>query len=168
MRRDNIVAAPVGLAAALFFGLFFALSLTLTGCGHHFEIEEPDDFVELEDDRAGYAFRATSAHGVVLAVREVDNESEGNLEFWVDAIKNRMRMNGGYELLEEKDVTAKSGQRGKQLRFGRDQHGVTFRYWLTIFVSKDRVHLIEAGGREELFDEAAPRVERAIANVRVD
>jgi hypothetical protein len=138
------------------------------GCGHHFELTVPDDFVVLDDDNSSYAMRATSAHGIVMAVRELDNDPKGNLAFWVDAIRNKVRMNGGYALVEERDVTAGSGQSGKQLRFGRDQNGVAFRYWVTVFVGDSRIHVVEVGGREEIFTEAEPRIERAIAGLQID
>jgi hypothetical protein len=131
------------------------------------QITLPDDFVDLDEERDDYEMRATTAHGVVLATREVENDPEGNLDFWVDAIRNRLRRAGGYALLEEKEVTAGSGQRGKQLRFGRDERGQTFHYWITVFVTDSHVLVIEAGGRKELFEEAAERVERAIAGVQI-
>lgn len=150
------------------FAILSVVLLFVAGCGHHFEMNAPDDFVVLEEDASSFDMRATSADGVVIAVRELDNDPPGTLKFWVDAIRNRMRMNGGYALIEEKDVTAASGQRGKQLRFGRDQNGVAFRYWLTIFVGDSRIHLVEAGGREEIFTPAEARVERAISGIRLD
>jgi hypothetical protein len=147
---------------------FAWLSVLLGACGHHFEMEHPNDFVEIDEGYSSYDERAASAHGVVLGAREVENDPEGNLQFWVDAIKNRLRMNGGYALVEELDVTAATGERGKQLRFGRDQNGIPFVYWLTVFVTDDYIHLVEAGGREEQFREAEERVVAAINAFEID
>jgi hypothetical protein len=144
--------------------------LALAGCGHHFTIDAPDDFVELEperEQRRGYAMRATSADGVVIAVREIDDAREGSREFWVEAIRNRLRRAGGYALLEEEDVRAASGDSGHQMRFGRDESGRPYVYWITVFVRGDRVTVVEAGGRREVFEAEADDVRRAIASVRL-
>lgn len=144
------------------------LLLALSGCAAHFELGTPTGFVELDDDRSGYAARFTTADGVVIAVRELDNDPEGSREFWVEAIKNRLRMNGGYAFVEEVEVTAASGQSGTQLRFGRDQNGTPFTYWLTLFVGDDYLHIVEAGGRTELFESMAEQVAQTVASITID
>ncbi len=143
------------------------LLLVTSGCGANFAMTAPDGFVELEEDYSLYDARFTSADGVVISVRELEHEPHGDMDFWVEAIQNRMRMNGGYALLDTKDVHAATGQSGKQLRFGRDQNGTPFKYWITIFVTDDHIHIVEAGGRTEQFDAAEARVERAIAGFEI-
>lgn len=141
----------------------------LVGCGSHFDLTTPRDFVVLDQDeqaRRGYALRATTADGVVIAVREIENTRHGTKEFWVDAIRNRLRRAGGYALLEEQEVTASSGERGHQMRFGRDDNGHPYAYWLTVFVTDDRITLIEAGGRRETFEEQSTAVQDAILTLR--
>ncbi len=147
----------------------FAALLLLSGCGGATsDLTVPDDFVVLDEEWEDYQMRATNAHGAVLGVREVDNDVEGSLSFWVDAVKNRLRNRGGYALLEESDVSAASGHDGHQLRFGHDQNGSSYQYWVTLFVTPDTVYVVEAGGRTEVFEEAQPRVEQAIASLRLD
>ena len=136
--------------------------LLLAGCGGA-TLDVPDDFVVLEDDWADYDQRATTADGVVLSVRRVDNVGDGGLDFWARAVANRMRLYGGYALLEEPEVRLRSGARGRQLRFGRDEEGTPFLYWVTLFVDGGSVYVIEAGGRTDRFDAARPAIERAIA-----
>lgn len=141
----------------------------LAGCGSSASVEAPANFVVLEDDSyGGYEQRATNAHGVVLAVRDLDNEVEGNLQFWVDAIKNRLRTRGGYALLEEAEVQAASGHTGHQMRYGRDESGTSYHYWVSVFVTGERIVLVEAGGRREIFEETQPEVEQAIASLHLD
>lgn len=151
--------------------VLLVLSLAvLGGCGHHFELAAPDDFVALQEDeqaRRGYAMRATSADGVVIAVREIANDRHGSREFWVQAIRNRLRRAGGYALLEESDVRAATGETGYQMRFGRDESGRPYAYWLTVFVDDERITLVEAGGRRDTFDEQTASIESAIARVRL-
>ena len=150
--------------------LLFAAICASTGCGHHFEVRMPEHFVELDasaQERAGYALRATTAEGVVLAVREIANEEHGSREFWVDAIRNRLRRAGGYALLEERDVSLASGDSARQLRFGRDEAGRPYAYWLTIAVRSDVIILIEAGGRRDAFEAREAALTQAIASVRL-
>lgn len=143
------------------------MAACLAGCGSSAAMSVPDDFVVLEDDEADYDLRATNAHGAVVAIREIDNDVEGNLSFWVDALKNRLRTRGGYALLEEAEVSAASGHRGHQMRFGHDQNGSSHQYWLTLFVTPDTIYVVEAGGRTEVFEEAKPGIEQAIASLQL-
>lgn len=151
--------------------LVLMLSASLAGCaGRHFDLDTPDDFVELEEgaqQRRGYALRATSADGVVLAVREIDDDREGSREFWVQAIRNRLRRAGGYALLEEEDVRAASGDTGHQMRFGRDESARPYAYWVTVFVRDHRITIVEAGGRRETFDAQAEEIRRTITGIRL-
>jgi hypothetical protein len=148
--------------------LALALAALSVGCGHAFEMAAPQNFVVLDEDDEQYAQRATSADGVVISVREIDNDNEGSLQFWTEAIRNRLRIVGGYALVSEAEVRAGSGERGKQMRFGRDEGSRPYFYWVTLFVTDDHVFVIEAGGRRETFERLQPQIERAIARFQVD
>ena len=155
------------LAVLLASGL--ALGTGLYACGGTAShLVAPTNFLELDEPGESYAQRATSAEGVVLAVREVETAPYGPLAFWVEAIKRRMRNVRGYALVEERDVRAASGEAGKQLRFGHDESGGPYHFWLTVFVTDDYVFVVEAGGKKDLFEAAQPEIERAIAGYRVD
>ena len=151
----------------------FALSLSLAliaGCGPHFAIDTPADFVALDEAtqaRRGYSMRATSADGVVIAVREIDDPQRGSREFWVEAIRNRLRRAGGYALLEEETVRIASGDAGHQMRFGRDESGRPYAYWVTGRGRPGRVTVGEAGGARSVFDAQAEDVQRAITTLRL-
>ena len=146
------------------------LACTAFGCGSHFAVVAPNDFLELapeDSSRYGYDMRATSADGIVVGVREIENTRHGSRDFWVDAIRNRLRRDAGYALTAESDVTAASGQQGHQIRFGHDEASSPYVYWVTVFVTPDRVFVIEAGGRREHFESAQARIEGAISTFRV-
>jgi len=142
-------------------------AVNLAGCGPSFDMQVPDSFVELDEDSDAYAMRATSADGIVVAVREVDNDPTGNLEFWVEAIRNRVRRLGAYALIEEKKVTAASGQKGLEMRFGRDEDGVSYLYWLTVYVTDSHVYVIEAGGKKDRFEDVQSEVESTLAGFSI-
>ncbi|MBK8170114.1 MAG: serine/threonine protein kinase [Sandaracinaceae bacterium] len=143
-----------------------AAVLLLVACGSASHLTPPANFLALDENEEGYAQRATSAEGVVIATRELDNDHEGTLAFWVEAIKQRMQHTRGYALTAESDISIASGQRGKQLRFGHDEAGGPYVYWLNIFVEGDRVFIVEAGGKQDLFTTTQPQIEQAIAAYR--
>lgn len=149
------------LIAALVCGL-----TTLTGCSTPL-IQTPDKFLRLEHQEHEYAYRATSADGVVLAGRVFDYDKDlgGGLAFWVDAIKLRLSAVGGYALLKEQDIKAKSGLAGKQLRFGHDEKRGTYQYWVTLFVAGDRLVVLEAGGHEAKLSLHERAISSALASV---
>jgi hypothetical protein len=133
-------------------------ALLLAACGRPFDVKTAPGFIELEEP-SGYDYRATTPEGVVFSVRAIDNPSEqGDLAFWTRAITLRLRDVSGYALLDTHDVTAKDGTKGKQLRFGHDEQGKPYSYWVTLFVAQSRVFIVEAGGTK-------PQVERFTASL---
>lgn len=150
------------------FALVVLLVAPAAGCST-FALDAPEHFVKLQESEwSQYAMRAANADGVVLAVRVSDNEeTEGSLTFWADAVKNRLRTMRGYALLEEKPVRAATGEEGHQLRLGRDEGSQSYDYWVTLFVDDDNVHVVEAGGRREEFSRVKEAVEQAIGRFEV-
>jgi len=137
-----------------------AASLFGIGCGHGFTLKTPDGFVEL-DDQEEYAYRATTAQGVVMSVRVEPNRPKGNLSFWSDAIDLKLR-NIGYTAVEAREVKTKSGATGKQLRYTRTIYERPHIFWLTIFVTNADVFVLETGGDAREFEKAKDSVNAAI------
>ncbi len=150
--------------------LAFALFgfLVVAAC-RPFDIRTAPGFLELKEDSASYAYRATTPEGVVVAVRVVGLEGEGSddLSFWTKALTMQMRDVSGYALLESHDVRSLDGVSGKQLRFGRDESGKPYVYWLTFFTSGSKLVIVEAGGSKPTFENASPSVQWMIQSVRV-
>ena len=145
--------------------LLVLASLAFVGCGNHFAINAPTNFATLrEADRNGYQMRATTADGVVLGVREIENDTHANQAFWATAIRNRLTRSGGYALLSETEIRTTQGDVGLQLRFGRDENNTPYDYWLTVFVTEGRIFIIEAGGRRARFEAERANVEASIAS----
>lgn len=156
--------------------LLLTALVVFTGCEDApFEVETPPEMIELhtDDDRR---FVAMTADGVVVrarAIRQGDDDDQvadsprAEHDFWVRAIRERMRTRGGYALLDEVDVQSADGTEGTRLEFGRDHEGTPYVYWMTLFVTDDTVHVIETGGREDRFDDATEAVEAALDTYRV-
>jgi hypothetical protein len=132
------------------------------------EIKTAPGFLQLKEE-GSYAYRATTPERVVVAVRVENVEGDGSddLSFWTRALTLQMRDGNGYALLETHDVQSHDGVKGKQLRFGHDEDGKPFSYWLTFFASGKKLVLVEAGGNKSQFDAAASSVQWMIQSVRV-
>ncbi len=140
------------------------LALLVAGC-HGFDAKTPGGFVEL--DSPGYDYRAASADGVVLAARSLKNSPKGTLSFYSDVTKRKLREGDGYALVEEREVVARSGQRGSMLRFGRDVGGAAQSYVVTLFVTDDRIFVLEAGGARGDVEAHAADIDAAISGFAI-
>ena len=143
--------------------LALALAFT-TGCGSSFVPAQPPEFVEVENDHDAYDHRATTADGLVMAVREIEHDPQGKREFWVRAVENRLRDQGGYALLEKREVKNAQGIEGTQLRFGHDEGKTPHLYYVTLFVTEDTIFVLEAGGTKELVERHAQQIDWSIQN----
>ncbi len=148
------------------FTLLLVSSMALA-CSSSFEAKTPAGFVELDEPHSSYAYRATTADGLVVAVREIDHEPKGELSFWSKAIENELRQRGGYALLASRDVKTREGLSGKELRFGHDEGAVPHEYNVTLFVTDSKLYLLEAGGTKELMTRHAKELNEYVAAFRV-
>lgn len=137
------------------------LFFLVVACGKPFKVQTAPGFVELEKQQDwAYQYRATSPEGVVFAVKTIDvDESKGDLDFWTKAVTLQLRDVQGYSLLDTKDTTSLDGTKGKTLRFGHDEDGKPFEYWLTLYLAQSRLFLVEAGGAQAHFERFKPSVE---------
>ena len=147
------------------FGLGLILAALVAGCS--VSITTSRGFVELKH-QAEYDYRATSADGLVIGVRELDNDPRGELQFWTRAIENQLRRQGGYALLETRDVKSKDNVPGKQLRFGHDEGKTPHLYQVTVFVTDSTIALLEVGGTKELVTAHAAEVDAAVGSYSVE
>ena len=145
----------------------FGAGLLLGGCGTSFEAATPPGFVELDEADSAYAYRAMTADGLVIAVREIEHEPQGELSFWARAIENRLRQRGGYALLDTRSITCRSGQTGTQLHFGHDEGSRPHLYTVSLFVTDDTIYVIEAGGTKELMEKHADQIDWAVKNFMI-
>lgn len=146
--------------------VFFAMALALSAsaCSRHFAPATPPGFVDMGTKYPDGEYRATTADGVVIGIRNVDNDPKGELAFWARAVENRMRERGGYALLEKKPVSARSNLTGTQLRFGHDEGNTPHLYWVTLFVTDKTIYILEAGGTKAEMEKQEAQINWAIQN----
>jgi hypothetical protein len=141
------------------------VTLTLASCAT-FKARTPAGFVALPDQEPLYDYRATTHDGVVLAVRVLPNDPTGDEAFWSQAIELRLRHQGGYAFLDSDVVKTKSGLPGRRLRFGHDEGAQPHLYQVTVFATKSRIYLLEAGGAKSLVEREAPKLESFVADFK--
>ena len=142
-----------------------AVLLSLTAC-HTAHLETPDGFAELDGNK--YDYRATSSQGVVVGVKRHPNEPRGSLAFWSGVVSRKLE-DQGYTRNSGKPRAVKTalGAEGRQFRYSFQSGGRPHKYWVTLFVTREQVFVVEAGGDEAFFDqEIAPKVEAAIASLK--
>lgn len=60
-------------------------ALSTTACSRHFVPATPAGFVDMGTVYPDGEYRATTADGVVIGIRNVDNDPKGELSFWARA-----------------------------------------------------------------------------------
>lgn len=149
-------------------GRWAAIALILIGAagcgGRSFVAATPPGFLDLEDRYGDDEYRATTADGVILGVRAFENKPKGELTFWARSIENRMRDVGGYALLDTREVQARDGLKGTQLRFGHDEAKSPHLYVVSIFANDERIFLLEAGGPKDQMQKLMPQIEWSVRN----
>lgn len=159
MRRQTLLATCAVIVGAL---------LSQVGCGRPFQIETPNGFAEIHELRSSpYAYRASTPDGVVIAVRVIEDEERGDLDFWVKTLSLSIRDGMGYALLSVESTQARDGTPGKTLRFGHDEDGKPYDYSVSIFMAQGRLFLFETGGPRELTAKAKANTEWAGKSLKV-
>jgi hypothetical protein len=149
------------------WALLLAASLAVAACAPSATLATPPGFAVLEGQQE-YVYRATSAEGVVLGVRAEKNEPRGNLEFWAEALDQKLRHGGYVADGAPADVRAQAGLAGREYRYLREEGGRKYRFWIAVFVTDGRVWIVEAGGDADRFKEKAQlAVQKAIESLGV-
>lgn len=148
------------------FVLLAAAACSGVACGKPFDVKTAPGFAAL-DNQDWYDYRATTPEGVVVSVRVVDDEERADVGFWTQASILQLRDAGGYALLERAEVASLDGTKGELLKFGRDEDGKPYAYWLAIFPAQGRLFLVEAGGARDAFERAKANVEWMLKSVKV-
>lgn len=154
-------------AATLALAITLLSAIAGTGCARPFDVRTAPGFIELEGQKVeGYDYRATSPEGVVFSVKTVPDEDRGDLDFWVRTLTLKLRDEMGYAVLGTEDVTSLDGAKGKTLKLGHDEGGKPYDYWVTIFIAKKRVFIVEAGAPRDLMEKAKPNIAWMLKSVR--
>jgi hypothetical protein len=64
-------------------------------------------------------------------------------------------------------VVSGDGTKGRLQKFGHDEDGKPYVYWVAIYPAQDRLFVVEAGGAKDLFDTARPNIEWTMKSIHV-
>ena len=169
MRRD----------VAAFVVAFIALGSGALGCGGSLEARPAPGFVEVQrklteapdapdaPDDSEYDFRAVAPEGVAFAAREVELDESPPVTFWENAVRLRVQELEGYELISTSDAKGADGKLGRELVFGHDENGKAYLYRIRLFVEKDRLLVLEAGGPKDEMQRLTARIDWMFAQARL-
>ncbi len=143
------------------------LLVACAACAPRASLQPPPGFAVLKDQEE-YVYRAATADGVAIAVRAEKNEPRGNLDFWFKALDNQLRRVGYVPEAAPAEVRTTSGLSGREHRYVRLENGRKYRFWLAVFVTDNRVWVVEAGGDEARVDGAMPdAIQKAIESLGI-
>ncbi len=146
-----------------------AILALLAACGPAFKATTPPSFVVIDNKYDDYDYRATTADGLVIGIRELPHDPVGAESFWLEAIKNRIHDTGGYALAETVAVQSADGVKGTQLHFGHDEdEGKPYLYYLTLFVTPKKLVIVEIGGSKEQMTTRAAEVTQVISGLTIN
>jgi len=124
-------------------------------------LDEPPEGFSAWKRRGRY--RAASPDNVMFRIRSVKHKPKADLEFWREAVRNRMR-DAGYRLIDEADVTA-SGTEGAMLELAAPIGSEDWSYLVAMFPRGRRIVLVEAAGEVSAFAERREAIVDAVERV---
>ena len=153
-----------------FKNIIFILSvffiLILIAC-QPYTITTPDGFVKLQNEY-NYDYRAVSADNSIIAIKYHDNDEEGTLEFWYKVLVNYFTFKKAYKFLESKNLKSANSIEGKGAIFETIYNGIRTKYFIFIFVTKDKVYSLEYTAKADNWDKDFKILEKTIQSMTVD
>lgn len=144
-----------------------ALLATFAACKAPMQL--PPDFVELGAGGDGY--RGVTADDARLRVRNLDDATEGSVDFWADTLHNDCVQQRGYELVDRGELKDRDGESGRWLQFaanvGGDKVGLLVAVWArTGLLRNSYLQVAEFAAREAVFTARLPAVKQALTTLR--
>ena len=141
--------------------------LIILGCetGKNYRVKSPDDFAEFTKEKSH--FKAISADGVRLRVYSIDNDPYGDMKMWKGAISNYLK-GTGYQINSQKEVVASNNLKGDYTEYLYRYNGENYIYSVTLFVDRDNIYIIEAGGIESYYKKRRNSIKKLISEFWVN
>ncbi len=108
-------------------------------------------------------FRAVSAEGSAITLRNESNPENGDLTFWKKAVKNQLLDVRGYKLVNHREISHAGQTPGVEMTFDYTKDGIDYTYMVMLLVKGRRVHCIEAAGVKDQIAPELPAIKDAVA-----
>ena len=122
--------------------------------------EPPEGFSAWKKARR---YRAASPDNVMLRIRGVRHKPKADLEFWREAVRNRMA-DAGYRVIDEGLIEA-SGREGATIELAAPLGTQDWSYLIALFPRGRSLVLVEAAGEVSTFDARRDAIVQAIERV---
>lgn len=136
-----------------------------TGC---LTMQAPERF--MVTDRGGESLKAITPEESKLWVRSFNDDNEGGLAFWRDALAEDLKKNRGYVILSEADTKDANGNAGKELVFETSVNGRPVRELLALFVYDgmfgDTIRVVEYVAEKDQFEKEVAGVRASIGTMK--
>ena len=123
--------------------LLLLATMGLTACGPHYTMDAPPEFVKYQSGHGDFAW--TTADGVRVKARDVKNDPKADLPFWVDAVKRHLTARG-YAAKSDQCFDTTAGRKACTVEWLVPRGSEDWVFGVTLFVTGDRVTLVEAAG----------------------
>ena len=139
-------------------------SIVLIGCTS-FTAKAPKNFAAY--DRAWYetTFKAISPEGLLYSVYSVDNTPYADIEFWAEAMTNRMK-NAGYHIVKEDSIMVLN-HKGALLEMATPVGIKDYTYLVAIVPYNDEILIVESAGEIKNLQKNRENIIEAIQEVEL-
>lgn len=135
-----------------------------SGCANHHALTTPEGYVSLKNPGA-FDYRATSAHGTALALSSHPNEDRnGGLKFWSDAVEYQKVTLDGMKLAARDSLKSSDGVEGTLFDFRSGEGDGQLAYLIGLYVTAEKVHVIEAAGPASAVEADHEKLRTAMAS----
>ncbi len=128
----------------------------------------PDRFLVV--DKGFDELKAITPEESKLWIRDFDDDDQGGLAFWHDALRTDLKDNRGYLVVSEADVKDGGGTPGKEMVVESTVNGRTFRELLSLFVYggvfSDTIRVVEYVAEKPTFDKEVDGVRKSVGTLK--
>jgi hypothetical protein len=148
--------------------LLVLVSCGVLGCARNYNMDAPKAFRAYEDSQD---VKWTTADGVRLKVRQLENYPVGSLQFWKEALSEHL-LRQGYTLTRERCFQTQAFNNqpplpGCRLDFLLPHGSEDWVLMETLFVSGEDLYVVEAAGAFERFSKVDAEIQTALESFRL-
>lgn len=133
-------------------------------------LQLPAGFVELGDTSAGYC--AVTSDDARLWVRELQDPTEGSLEFWSESLRRDLVEQRGYEQVGTGELKNRDGDAGRWIEATSNVRGERIDYLVAVWSrrrswlrSGDDILVVEFAARAEVYQSRIEQVRASLGTV---
>ncbi|MGL1887840.1 MAG: hypothetical protein OCD76_15095 [Reichenbachiella sp.] len=144
--------------------LLLIASVLLIGCTS-FKAKAPKNFAEYDMPWYKTTFKAISPEGLLYSAYSVDNSPYADIEFWAEAMTNRMK-NAGYLIVKEDSIMVHN-HKGTLLEMATPVGIKDYTYIVAIVPYNDEILIVESAGEINTLQKSRENIIEAIQGIEL-